>query len=326
MSRHNYIQLRFSDEELSAYESAAQKVGMTRAAWMRAVLNSHVDDPRQRGERDLARGDLEKAPVEFETVLKEEAKGYNLAEDKLREEIGKELYARVAREIVEKIIAGEVKYPAGAMEFRVSPYIDFNSGTVIIQPMDLLGERKPPLSLDDMLDLFECRVDVWQLGPAVEILKKIEAQKPFSSSVWAHTAYALLAVVFTYFEMIGKSLNPGSKPQGSASIDFNYGFCDVYPVFDINSKDVKEFRDRVRNGLYHLGYTKGNLGIHNQPRQIPDDFFVYRSEPEPHYLVNPHQVTRTIVAHFPEFMARLRAQDDMRERFRRFFTEYHGLR
>lgn len=51
----------------------------------------------------------EKAPVEFEAVLKGEAKKYNLAEDKLREEIGKELYARVAREIVEKIIAGEVE-------------------------------------------------------------------------------------------------------------------------------------------------------------------------------------------------------------------------
>ncbi len=51
----------------------------------------------------------EKAPVEFEAVLKEEAKKYKLAEDKLRKEIGKELYARVAREIVERIIAGEVE-------------------------------------------------------------------------------------------------------------------------------------------------------------------------------------------------------------------------
>ena len=43
---------------------------------------------------------------------------------------------------------------------RASPYIDFDSGTVKIQPMDLSRERPPPHSLDDMLDLFQCRVDV----------------------------------------------------------------------------------------------------------------------------------------------------------------------
>jgi hypothetical protein len=190
-----------------------------------------------------------------------------------------------------------------------------------------------------MLDLFECRVDVWQLGPAVEILKKIEAAEPFSPSVWAHTAYALLAIVFTYFEMIGKSLNPSSKPRGSASLDFNHGFCDVYPSFDIangNLSDnalphVVEFRDCVRNGLYHLGYTKGSLFIHNEPKsRVPEDFFVDNSGQKARYLVNPHQLSRTIVAHFPSFMRRLRDSsgqfDDLRDRFRRFFEEYHGLR
>lgn len=225
------------------------------------------------------------------------------------------------------------------MEFRASPYIDFNSGIVTTQPMHLSRERPSPRSLEDMLDLFECRVDVWQFGPAVAILKQIEAQEPFSPSVWAHTAYALLAVVFTYFEMIGKSLNPYSKPRGSASQDFNHGFCDVYPAFDVANGDrsddalphVAEFRDRVRNGLYHLGYTKGNLFIHNEPRSlVPEDFFVDGSGRQPRYLVNPHQLTRTIVAHFPSFMERLRNSsgqfDDLRDRFKRFFEEYHGLR
>lgn len=177
---------------------------------------------------------------------------------------------------------------------------------------------------------------MWHLGPAVQILKQIETQ-PYSS-VWAHTAYALLGIIFTYFEMIGKSLNPDSKPQGSANRDFNHGFCDVYPAFDAANgdrsdkalPDVGEFRNRVRNGLYHLGYTKGNLFIHNSPSHVADDFFVDRQGPEPVYLVNPHQVTCTIVAHFPSFMGRLRESsgtfDDLRSRFRRFFVEYHGLR
>jgi hypothetical protein len=222
------------------------------------------------------------------------------------------------------------------MDFRRSSHIDFDSGTVIMQPMELFTQRPSPRSLEDMLDLFECRVDVWHLGPAVQILKQIETHP--SSSVWAHSAYALLGIVFTYFEMIGKSLNPNSRPQGTASQDFKHGFCDVYPAFNVRdgdradtaSSDIKEFHDRVRNGLYHLGYTKGNLFIHNAPFDVPDDFFVDRRGPDPMYLVNPHQVTRTIVAHFPTFMGRLRDStgrfDDLRSRFQRFFVEYHGLR
>lgn len=222
------------------------------------------------------------------------------------------------------------------MTFRASPYIDFDSGIVTTQPMELSRERPSPRSLDDMIDLFECRVDVWQFGPAVAILKQIEAQQPGSSSVWAHTAYALLAVVFTYFEMIGKSLNPSAASKRPAWQDFNYGFCDVYPAFDIASgdrsddalQDVAAFRDRVRNGLYHLGYTKRGLFIHNESRDsVPEDFVVDRSGQKPQYLVNPHQMTRTIVAHFPSFVRRLRDRsrefDDLQVRFRRFFEVYH---
>lgn len=222
------------------------------------------------------------------------------------------------------------------MALRESRYIDLDIGTVVMPPMELSRQRSAPRTLDDMIDLFDCRVDVWQLGPAVQILKQIETSP--GCSVWRHAAYALLGIVFTYFEMIGKSLNPASQPRGTSQVDFNYGFCDVYPAFgsasvgrtDQELPDVAAFRDRARNGLYHLGYTKGNLFIHNDSSLAIDDFFVDRREPEPKYLVNPHQMTRTIVGHFPSFMGRLRdsggAYDDLRSRFERFFVEFHGLR
>jgi hypothetical protein len=184
-----------------------------------------------------------------------------------------------------------------------------------------------------MLDLFECRVDVWQLGPAVEILKDLDRDAPNPASVWAHGAYALLGLVFTYFEMIGKTLNPNSQPTGTAGIDFNYGFCEVYPSFkpasgqdfkDPSLPDVAAFRDRIRNGIYHLGYTKGNLFLWNEPSQA--DFVVDRSAADPKYYVNPHGATRTILNHFPGFTARVRASAPMRVRFERFFKEFHGLK
>jgi hypothetical protein len=222
----------------------------------------------------------------------------------------------------------------GTMSFRSSAYINFNTGTVSKPPMVLVGERPKPWSLSDKLDLFESRVDVWQLGPAVAILRLMEAE-PSQSSIWAHSAYALVAILFSYFEMVGKILNPHAGRSKTASKDFNYGFCDVYNTFataspsreDKDLPDVASFRDRVRNGMYHLAYTKRGLFLHNDPQRYPDDFTVDATGTTAAYRVNPHQMTRTLVAHFPTLMARLRhpdlAADGLREQFRKFFDDFH---
>jgi hypothetical protein len=143
---------------------------------------------------------------------------------------------------------------------------------------------------------------------------------------------------FSYFEMIGKILNPKSNSRRSAGYDFNHGFCDVYPSFAVAGPDraddkipiVAEFRDRVRNGMYHLGYTKSHLWIHNIPLKWPDDFTVVPQDGSIYYLVNPHQMTRTIVAHFHGFMDRLKnpsgEYDGLRKKFREFFVEFHSVK
>ena len=219
------------------------------------------------------------------------------------------------------------------MTFRPSAYIDFDTGVVRKPPMELQWERRPPWSLPDKVDLFECSVDVWQLGPAVAVLKQIEEHQP--PSIWSHAAYALLAIGFTYFEMLGKTLNPNSSKTGTAGVDFNYGFCDAYPAFALGGAartnaalpDVQGFCDRVRNGMYHLGSTKEDLVIHNNPSISKDDFFIDKNRTPRRYYVNPHQMIRTIVALFPTFTTRLRDpgpnSDDLRTQFIRFFDEFH---
>lgn len=215
--------------------------------------------------------------------------------------------------------------------------------------MILLRGIPQPWQLYDKIRIFQCRVDVWNLGVAVQIMKQIESQSRDSQSIWAHAAYGMLAITFSYFEMIGKTLNPNSKNPNSkrkgdkgnsAGIDFNYGFCDVYPEYrppsrdykDTNLPKVKVFRDRVRNGMYHLAYTKRNLLIHNCPRRISTkDFDVIEgtvgNQSIDLYCVNPHSVVRTIVDHFPKFIRRLqnpdKQYDDLRRRFVRFFDDFH---
>ena len=216
------------------------------------------------------------------------------------------------------------------MPYRTSRYIDFDAGTVTIEPMQLARQKSCPLSLDDKIELFECRVDVWQLGTAVAFLTAIDSHKP--PSIWSHAAYGLLSCALSYFEMIGKTLNPKSKPFGTAGIDFNYGFCDVYPSFasrngsyqDKDIPQVKEFRDRLRNGLYHLACTKEHLWIHDDLHLTVDDFHV-TTHPPPEYCVNPHRMVRSLVGHFPSFISRLRDANNshLRDGFEAFFDEYH---
>jgi hypothetical protein len=218
--------------------------------------------------------------------------------------------------------------------FRSSEFIDFNAGTVTIQPMQLQGTLPDSPQRKDHLRVFECRVDVWQLGVAVQLLKEMESHSP--SSIWFHAAYGLISISFSYFEMIGKILNPQSAKSKTASKDFNVGFCDVYKdcapssgkYDDSSVPEVREFRDRVRNGMYHLGYTKMNLLIHNNPSFSPKDFDVrVRSDGTRLYYVNPHAATRTIVDHFPTLIQRLNdadgKYDGLRQKFDQFFGDFH---
>lgn len=235
------------------------------------------------------------------------------------------------------------------MPFRQSQYIDFNTDTVIEDPMALMASLPRPWTLDQKIEIHKCMVDVWQLGVAVAILRQIEAhQQP---STWSHSAYGLLSIVFTYFEMLGKSLSA----SGKAGDDFNIGFCDVYPAFTPTNgiyadkivqtsgpapqtsgpapqnpdiQPVVRFRDRIRNGIYHLGYTQGAVVLHNQ-KQVD---FEEESVPDPSnpstnitiYKVNPHTLVRTLVTHFPGFTARLGTSGNAttRKNFDTFFDQF----
>ncbi|MEM7584669.1 MAG: hypothetical protein AAF560_14865 [Acidobacteriota bacterium] len=229
-------------------------------------------------------------------------------------------------------------------EWRKSEFIEFESGRVLLHPMQLANEITEPWSPEDKIRIFECRVDVWQLGVAVQMLKEME--KKDRLTIWDHAAYGLISVVFTYFERIGKSLNEHSNAWKTSQNDFNIGFCDVYPSFrpadqdysDSALSDVKEYRDRIRNGMYHLGWTKQGLWIHHDNKLSSLDFDKKKAGEIPTYsdlkaadtiyLMDPHRVTRTIVSHFPSFTERLKKSGNtgrLYRQFEKFFDEFHRV-
>jgi len=219
--------------------------------------------------------------------------------------------------------------------FRESKFIDFNKGHVRADPMTFAGQISGSWTLANKIDVFECSVEVCQLGVAVEILKEIERHE--DPSIWSHSAFGLVSIIFSYFEMIGKTLNPKSATRDTAWKDFNYGFCDVNQEYmpangdytDRNLPDVKAFRDRIKNGMYHLAGIKSGVCIRRST--LEKDFEVLKtSSGETLYFMDIHLVTRTIVNHFPCFMARLRQSEsesgEMAKKFEEFFDTFRKAR
>lgn len=99
--------------------------------------------------------------------------------------------------------------------YRSSMFVDFNTGLVHIDPVRFVERHVGPWDLEAEINFFQCRVDVWQLSPAIEILKQIESHD--HPSAWSHSAYALLFILTPYFEMVGKIINKNSAIPGLLS-------------------------------------------------------------------------------------------------------------
>jgi len=211
--------------------------------------------------------------------------------------------------------------------FGCAEYIDYENGVVRLDPMGLMNRLQSPWSINQKIDIFQCRTEVWQLGPAAQIIHQIEADHG-PHSIWSHSAYAAISIFCSYFEVIGKILNPESQATWGTDKDFACGFRDVYPHYRKSNSDdnfeVNEFRDRVRNGIYHVALTKHGLRIHNDPSHSTQDYEVV---PDPvnlrdkQYLVNPHLMIRTLTRHLPTMMERLRRAESTKDRLARKFEE-----
>jgi hypothetical protein len=213
--------------------------------------------------------------------------------------------------------------------FRDSEYIDFNTGSVKVAPLQLQFKMSLAGSPDfsDLVRLFECRTEVWHLGVATQMLKQIEFYSP--PSIWSHSAYGLLTLLITYFETIGKILNADATAASTTADDFIWGFRDVYPDLTTTSGkpyDPQEFYRRSRNGLAALGSSQSGLWVHNERTISLKDFDIVQKNPNDpstlRYYINPHTTTRTVIDHFPTFIARLNDpsshNDALRQRFRAF--------
>lgn len=165
-------------------------------------------------------------------------------------------------------------------------------------------DRGPNPSTDDKIEVFRDRVDGWQISIAEEMLRQIENSKDFPAM--RHAGYALISVVFSYFEMVGQCKAPaGSTPSPTA--DFIRGFKAIYPATQLTDLEIKSVYDRVRCGMYHNGYTKRGV-------LIDSTFTPTFSFNHGNLHLNPHTLVRDIRTHFSDFIKALCAGNNHNDR------------
>jgi hypothetical protein len=119
-----------------------------------------------------------------------------------------------------------------------------------ISPKHNIEDFPSGLTLDDKIEVFIARVEGWLIGPAIEMISKGVT----------HRAFALLSIVTSYFEMIGRYTD-GYLGRDKAGYYFKHGLKLVFRDMALpDSEDLLNgLCDRVRNGLYHVGMTKARV-------------------------------------------------------------------
>ena len=150
------------------------------------------------------------------------------------------------------------------------------------------------MSLDQKIDVFADRVEGWQLGIAKQCVDAIP-----------HSGFAVLHIVFSYFEMIAK-YKDGFTNVGKSVIYFNKGFADVFPntsttPTNLKIKMLKKLYKDVRCGLYHSGITGSNIELSGD-----FNFSIAFSSSTDKIQINPHILVPDLQQHFQSYIRNLR--------------------
>jgi hypothetical protein len=138
----------------------------------------------------------------------------------------------------------------------------------LISPKHFSDDFTSGWTLEDKIDVFEARIQGWQLGIA----------KSLASENLQDAQLAILHLVSTYFEMIGKYIK-GYLGDDKSKMHFEIGFRHVFPdIEETESAFMDSVYRNLRCGLYHLGRpapnvilnddAQGSIGYHEQHDMI----------------------------------------------------------
>lgn len=154
----------------------------------------------------------------------------------------------------------------------------------------------PVATPEQVIAVFADRVHGWQIDIADRLIKTEE-----------HAGFAVLSIVSSYFEMIGKHLE-GYEGVGRSRYHFGKGFDSVFPEVDAAQRDrvsARIYAD-VRNGLYHDAITMGGIAL----SRSTGNRVLYETpgvDGSVEIVLNPELLTSRIRTHFAAYIAALLA-------------------
>ena len=178
-----------------------------------------------------------------------------------------------------------------------------------LSPRHTSEDFKGGWTLDDKIEVFIARIEGWQLGVAQEMVdKKI-----------AHRELALLHILFSYFEMIGK-YQDGYLEERKSRYYFREGVRATFPeVEPEDEKFLENLYTSVRNGLFHAGMPRSNVILSSEApgslgHKIGTNFLV----------INPDMLVQDLQMRFSEYASQLRDKTnvELRSKFEARF-DYH---
>lgn len=166
---------------------------------------------------------------------------------------------------------------------------------------------------DQKILIFEDRVLGWQLEIAEELRRQIQ-DKANDGKTIQHAGFALLSILFAYFEMIAQYME-GESSEKNPKQFFRKGLEGVFPKKFTNDQKELIYK-RIRCGMYHSGLTKrGSLisGDYAQAIEVADDLV----------QVNPHRLSCCIMGHFVDYIEKLKVPSNAVDRchFEKMFDE-----
>jgi hypothetical protein len=159
-------------------------------------------------------------------------------------------------------------------------------------------------TLDQKILIFEDRVLGWQLEIAEEIRATIEAKETIGKPM-QHAAFALVSILFSYFEMVAQYLE-GADSEGQSKAMFRKGMEAVFPG-RFSEDEKNRIYSHIRCGMYHSGLTKKGVLLDGD---YPDPILIDGSLVK----VNPHKLSPMLKAHFEGYVARLKLPANATER------------
>jgi hypothetical protein len=158
------------------------------------------------------------------------------------------------------------------------------------------------LSFDEKVTIFRDQILGWQLDIGDACING-------GLEVMRHSGFAVLSIVFSYFEMIAK-MQEGYRGTRKVRPYFNRGVIDVFPELRcaapvVRNEVLRILYQSARCGLYHGGLTQRRVSI-SADYEKPMIYDVHARS----VRINPHILVPHLKSHFRNYIKALTSSSE----------------